>query len=155
MNTEEIFTETGRLGNKIKEHHRALDLINERCFKLMDICPHELVFKYNDKKPRKMIMDGYYFCPACGRTIQLINKEDIKISPYKNSRIINLSNLSLTGIKETYSKIRHEVYYNMDFYYNNETTDYEIQDKMEKVLKDKEKENKPKSFVLKKDKKMD
>lgn len=136
MKTEEVFAETGRIGNEVIKIKKYLEKLNKRSKKIMDICPHEIVFKYNDNHPRKMMVDGNYFCPACGKTIRCIHSNDIKKSDFKKSRIIPLLDLSLVASKETYFKIREEVYYNMDYYYNPEVDVEDQSYKMEKELED-------------------
>ena len=84
----------------------------------MAICPHEIVFKYTDDHPRKTATDGSYFCPACGKTIRCYHKEQLSETPFNNSRIIPLTDLSLFGTSEVHHIIRNEVYNNMELYYN-------------------------------------
>ncbi len=136
METKKVFEETAKIGNEVKKMKEYYNKLSNRAKKLKDECSHEIVFKYNDNHPRKMYIDGNYFCPACGKTITCINFEDIRKSFFKNSRIIPLLDLSLIATKETYSAIRKEVYENMDYYYN---TDNDIEDlsiRMEIVLQD-------------------
>ncbi len=150
MKTSEVFEETGKIGNEIVKEHIKLDKLNNRCLEIMNLCPHEIVFKYNDNHPKKLKTDGNYFCPACGKTIKCIDHNQILESPFNNSRIISLSNLSLIGNKETYSSIRNEVYCNMNFYYNTDINDDVLSSKMETILKEMQVNYLPQSKVLKK-----
>ena len=138
MSTKKIFEETGRLGNKIREEKKIIDKLHNDCLKMMEICSHELVFKYINKHPRKMIIDGYYFCPACGKNIRCIDNEMLNKSVFSKSRIIDLTNLSLEGNKDVFSSIRKEVYTNIDYYYDKEIDEDTIASTMEKILFDKQ-----------------
>ena len=134
MKTSEVFKRVNRLSDEILEEHKKLSKLNLKCLEIMNLCSHEIVFKYVDNQPRKMIIDGSCFCPACGKTITCIKKDDIKTSAFRNSRIISLTHLSLIGTKEVYSIIRNEVYDNMDIYYNKKINENELSNKMEEVL---------------------
>jgi hypothetical protein len=134
METKDVFEKSSEYGNKIKQLRKEMEDYAKKCTELWNECNHEIVFKYNNDHPRMMIIDGDYFCPACGQTIECIHSVDIIKSPFKNSKIIQLSNLSLYTSKELYSDIRGEVYFNYDFYYNPETDVDDMQNKMENVL---------------------
>ena len=138
MDTKRVFEETGRLGNEIGRLHKQLDNINMKILGLMEECPHEIVFKYMDNHPRMLMIDGTYFCPACGKSIKCIKKEQLQESSFKDSRVIPLTNLSLFGTSEVHHTIRNEVYENMDLYYDSEADIDELSSRMEELLKDKE-----------------
>ena len=138
METEKVFEETIKLGNEIRNLGIMLEQTNRKCYKMMELCPHEIVFKYNDNHPRKMVCDGNYFCPACGKSIRLVSKTQIGLSSFKDSRIIPLTNLSLVGTSELLYTIRNEVYQNMDLYYNDEVSTEDLEGRMEDILKDQE-----------------
>ena len=138
METKKVFEETGKLGYEIHKLGKQLEKVNIQCFKMMELCPHEIVFKYTDKQSKMLSIDGKYFCPACGYTIKCIQKEQIKKSEFKDSRIIPLTNLSLLGTSEDYHSIRNEVYQNMELYYNPEIDIETLSNKMEEILKNKE-----------------
>lgn len=135
METKEIFEETGRLGNEIKRLNSEIQKASSKCMDIMNDCPHEIVFKYHDNHPRKMVMDGTYFCPACGKGISCTLARQIQSTKFKDSKIIPLDNISLVGDKETLSAIRNEVYSNFDFYYSDKDIN-ELSSKMAEALKD-------------------
>ncbi len=138
MDTKKVFEETGKLGNEIHRLGKQLEKVNKQCFEMMELCPHEIVFKYTDNHPRMLLIDGTYFCPACGKTIKCIHPEQIKDSSFKDSRVIPLTNLSLFGTSEVHHTIRNEVYQNMELYYNPEIDIEKLSNRMEELLKDKE-----------------
>ena len=102
METRKIFEETGKIGNEIGRLREKIEHLNIKYLEMTKLCPHEIVFKYNDNHPRKMMIDGTYFCPACGKTIRCFGIDQIYDTPFKDSRIILLSNLSLLGTTEVH-----------------------------------------------------
>ena len=153
MDTKKVFEETGKLGNEINRLRKQLEKVNKQCLEMMDICPHEIVFKYNDNHPRMLMIDGTYFCPACGKSIRCVKPKELLKTPFKESRIISLSNLSLFGTSDVYHTIRNEVYENIDLYYDSKSTSEELSSKMEDLLKDREQRYEAPVKVLKKFKK--
>jgi len=121
MDTRKVIEETGKLGNEIYRLRKQLEKVNKQCLEMMEICPHEIVFKYNDNHPRMLMIDRTYFCPECGKSIKCIKSDQLKETPFKESQIIPLTNLSLFGTSDVYHAIRNEVYENMDLYYDNVT----------------------------------
>lgn len=138
MDTKSVFEKKDELGRKITILKEQLAMVNKKCLEVMEKCPHEIVFMYNDNYPKMLMTDGSYFCPACGKTIKCKHKEQIKDSSFRKSRIIPLSNLSLFGTSEVCDIIRNEVYQNMELYYNSDSIIDELSSKMEELLKDKE-----------------
>ena len=138
MNTKEAFYKSAFLGEKIKEEEKKVRLLVDQMEEIMNDCPHEIVFKYIDNHPRKMCIDGKYFCPACAKTIQCIHEEDRLETPFKNSRVIPLTNLSLEGSQDIYYTIRNEVYDHLDIYYNPAYSDELLSLRMESLLEDKQ-----------------
>jgi len=136
MDTKKVFEETGKLGNEIARLHKQLDDVNIKILGLMEECPHEIVFKYRDDHPRKVGLVESYYCPACGKNSHFIVAEQEQ--PFKTSRIIPLTNLSLVASSDLYHTIRNEVYMNMDFYYSLETPIEELTSQMESLLEDKQ-----------------
>ena len=136
METRKIFEETGKIGNEIGRLREKIEDLNIKYLEMTELCPHEIVFKYNDNHPRKMMIDGTYFCPACGKSIRCFGIDQIYDTPFKDSRIIFLSNLSLLGTPEVHRIMRNEVYQNMELYYNHELDIEELSSRMEEILKD-------------------
>ena len=97
-------------------------------------CPHELVFKYNNHRPKINEIDGNYFCPMCKKSIGTHSAEYFYESSFRNSRIIKLDNIFLEGNSNTLSKVRNEVLNNFEFYYDSSCTDEELADRMESTL---------------------
>lgn len=138
MDTKKVFEETGRLGNEIHRLGKQLEKINKQCYEMMELCPHDIVFKYSDNYSRMLMIDGTYYCPACGKTIECMQKAQLQESVFNDSRVIPLTNLSLFGTSEIHYIIRNEVYKKMELYYNPKMEIVELSDRMEELLKDKE-----------------
>ena len=150
METKAVFEQTLRLGDRLKELGKEIDSLNQSCLRLMTLCPHEIVFKYTDNHPKEFFIDGNYYCPACSKTIKLFQASDIKESPFKESRIIPLTNLSLLGTDFIYFLIRIEVFFNIDIYYNKNISIEELTKRMENVLKDDQYDYTPPHLLIKK-----
>ena len=86
METKRVFEETGKLGSEIHRLGKQLERVNKQCLEMMELCHHEIVFKYAYNHPRMLMIDGTYFCPACGKTVKCIQKEQLKESSFKDSR---------------------------------------------------------------------
>lgn len=126
-----IRTEIERLKDELEKSSRKKNLIKNQC-------SHEIVFKYTDNYPKKMMIDGNYICPACRKNIKCFEKGQIQTTAFKNSRIIPLTNLSLIGNIETISTIINEVYNNIDIYYDYSIPTEKLSNLMETVLEDKQ-----------------
>lgn len=150
METRKIFEETGKIGNEIGRLREKIENLNTKYLEMTELCPHEIVFKYNDNHSRKMMIDGTYFCPACGKAIKCFGIDQIYDTQFKDSRIIPLTKLSLLGTPEVYRIMRNEVYDNMDTYYDSIVSVQELSSKMEDILKDKQYEYENPKKVLKK-----
>lgn len=150
MNTRNAFYGTEELEERIKEQERQLQKLYKQLQEVKEKCPHEIVFKYMDNHPRKMYIDGHYYCPACEKTIKCNKEEDRLSTPFKASRVISLTNLSLEGSKEVYSIIRNEVYEHMDIYYNPNMCDELLSLRMESLLEEEQVDyNDPKKILEK------
>ena len=135
MDTKLIFKETELIHNRIQEAQTVIDEQRGKQLEIRELCSHEIIFKYNDNRPRKQVIDGRYVCPACGKTIQCIKKQQLNETVFKDSRVIPLTHLSLMGTKEVYASIRQEVMENLDWYYNPQIPKSILERKMEEVLK--------------------
>jgi hypothetical protein len=149
MNTEEVFDRVDEVESEISEAEETVKRLKINRDRLMDLCNHDIVFKYKDNYPRMMVFDGNYYCPACGKTLKCTDKKQIWGSEFSESRIIPLTNLSLFGSKKVHRAIRQEVRSNMDYYYDYVIPEEDLAAKMELVLKDKEKRYERPELVLK------
>ena len=133
MKTKKVFEETEKLDNRLKQLTEERKEINLSFAKMIEVCPHEIVFKFNDNCPRMMLIDKY-FCPACGKALQISGEKNIEKSPFKDSRVIPLNNLSLLGTNEDYQTIRKEVFSNYDMYYDPDANTEELSKRIEELL---------------------
>lgn len=148
MKTISIIEQNKEIKKDIKKLKEKIERYNHQLSKLQEECSHEIVFKYNDNHPRKMVIDGKYYCPACDKNIELVNKNQYLNSCFKNSKIISLTDLSLIGDIETLTKIKEEVLENMDFYYKCNNM-YELRNRMEHKLRDYQHNFNKKNKILK------
>ena len=111
-----------------------LKSISEYMQEIMSECPHELVVKIHDNHPRKMLIDGSYYCPACDMMLfNLPSYQKLSETQFKNSKVLDLAGLSLLCDRDTLDTIKSEVLSNYDEYSNG--SDLE---KLKELLKTKE-----------------
>lgn len=150
MKTIDAFNKINQINDERRGLQQQLNQLETDELVVRELCPHEIVFKYTDNHPRKMNIDGTYYCPACGKTISAVNKVDIKDSAFKKSRIIPLTNLSLLGTQEVHNTIKEEVLKNLEEYYDPVVPVEELSYIMESLLKDKQSDFLQKDKVFKK-----
>ena len=144
LNNREVFESADMLAQRRDDLENAKQQLLEEQQRLINSCSHEIVFKYNDNHPRKMPIDGHYYCPACGKVITTKKPEQIKETMFRESIIVPLTNLSLIGDRDTLSSISLEVQENMDLYYSSILTIEEMSSRMEAILADEQYDfNKP------------
>lgn len=134
METNEVFKKSIEIENEKIELKERLKRINRDYLELVSDCSHEIAFKFHDNRPRMMIIDGNYYCPACGKIEEYIFKNQYLSGSFKNSKIIDLKNIYLIKDEETLKKIREEVINNRDFYYNSKDIN-ELRIQMEDALR--------------------
>lgn len=137
MNNNNILAMTKKLENeKEKAELKLMKMkIKIEIERVIDLCPHEIVIKYSDNHSRKLIVGGNYYCPICGKSIGTNNNEFFSKTAFKNSRVIDLNNISLMGNSETLHNIKKAVIGNIDLYYNSNATDEELASRLEETLK--------------------
>ena len=135
--TQAIFDIRMKLDYEAYDLEKARKGIEKRINELSDTCHHEMVFKYMDNHSRKAMIDGHYYCPACRKNITIINQKDIDNTPFKDSRVISLTHLSLIGDSDTLETISSLVSENIDLFYYL-LSDEEIKERVSAILKDKQ-----------------
>ena len=136
MDTRRIWNETTILENEISNIREKIKVLNKKYLEVRELCPHEIVFKYTDNHPRKRLIEGTYYCPACGKLWKNFETDQIDSLPLKDSKVISLENISLLGTKENLDRIRTEVMNNQIIYYDSNISSQELALRMEEVLKD-------------------
>ena len=149
MESKKVFDETERLKNEITKEKEKLNKLLKLNLEMMNLCNHEIVFKFRNNHPSKAPIDASYFCPACGKKLLLFKKNNFKELEFKNSKVVSLTNLSLFGTSEVFDIIRNEVYNNIDLYYNNNISTEELANRMEALLKEKQIKYKSPELILK------
>ena len=136
MNKIYIFRRRQELENQKEELNHAYREVKAEEQELMNECSHDIVFQFHDNAPRKMLLEGTFYCPVCGFIQQISTKEEFKKSNIQDSRIIPLTNLSLVGNPETLEKIREEVWNKIEYYYNPNISIQELSNTMMNQLQE-------------------
>jgi len=138
MQTKTVFEKTNVLIDEVEESKKKIKALKEEITQVAAECPHEIVFKFNDNHPKKIKVEGNYFCPACMSSLRCYERGQREQSIFEGSRVIPLTDLSLIGSRRLYHMIRQETLENQDFYYNFELPTIELTMRMEEVLKKEE-----------------
>ena len=136
MKTGEVFELTTQIDDKIFQAEEAIRNLKSKYRRIHKMCPHELVFKYKDNYPKRMDYDGNYYCPACGKTIKCREEEQLFSTDFCDSRVIDLTNLSLFGSSRVLFNIKKTVRDNMDLFYDTDIKDEVLSCLMTEVLID-------------------
>lgn len=150
MKAKDIYEVKDRLEQERQRKLLELEHVNQDIRELMELCNHEVVFQYHDNHPRKMILLGTCYCPACGKKLAITAETPIQETPFKDSRIIVLKNISLLGTEKTLRVLREEVKSNMDIYYSPNSNLEELSSRMEGLLQKQEYDyDKEKTYIKK------
>ena len=100
----EIFAERLQI-DKEKEEINELERANfEKLFEVQKECGHEIVLKFHDHKPHKML---YYdcVCPACKKLEMISQTNSIEKTDFKNSKILDLTHLQEEIVRYKYGSV--------------------------------------------------
>lgn len=152
MFTEDVFSKRWELESEKEQLKQKMKKLDYQHKELIELCSHEIVVEFKDNHPRKMRIRNNYFCPACGMLITSDMKNQIEYSLINNSRIIDLTELSLKPNYEILSSIERFI-----FVYLYSSTSINI-DTLERLLKEELRQydydyNRPK-MILEKGKKV-
>lgn len=101
-----------------------LKTISEYMQDIMRECPHNVVVKIRNNHPRMIHVDGTYYCPACDMMLfNLPSYKKLADTPFKDSKVLNLAELSLLCDKDTLDTIKTEIVTNYDEYLNDQNSD--------------------------------
>ena len=138
MNTKQIFDGSEFLEIEKREYTERLDEIERKKQVIQYNCTHDIVFKYKDNNPRRILSDDNYYCPACDKNIICKIHDSFPQTVFRNSRVIPITNLSILGDRVTLKAIKKEAYSKMDYYYDKDIPIEELSSSMEKVIKSEE-----------------
>ena len=120
MDTKTVIEINNNIRNAKKKQLDYLKEMIDYSKKIMRECDHELVVRMRFGPKRKVLNDSYY-CPACDYYLETVCDPDM--TPLKNSKIIDLTCLSLDYNPELFDTIKYEIIDNFDRY--NDGLDYE------------------------------
>ena len=136
MNTKEAFEKRNRISrdfDRINKERNELYMLDDQ---LKRDCPHEVVVLFNDKNPRKKLIAGNCYCPACSRMIRVVKMEDLPKSIFGKSTVLDIRELSLIGDERTLMVIREDMYRNLDLYYGSMTDKMVLEGRLYDILAD-------------------
>lgn len=151
MNIDEIYEKKSELGNEKRNLANKYKELRQKFLELSKECNHDVVVKYRNNHPRKMLLDGHYYCPACEKVFTFESYKEFENSEIKNSDVVDLTELSLVGDDETLRVIDSEVILNYNYGMPNNMG--ELSKKISMTLKDYERDYNRKTMRLEKRKK--
>ena len=132
MSIKDIFKKRKQINEDFERINHELVKLYAEDEQLKKDCPHSLVVLFSDDGPRKKLIEGTCFCPACNLKLQIVKKEHLKKSVFRKSEIIDVRKLSLIANSETLNAIRDEIYNNIGEYINLPL--HVLEDRMTSVL---------------------
>lgn len=136
MDQKEIYETSFVLDRKINKLKEQLEEFKSKREALKGLCTHDIVIKYHDNFPSKLSYGSTCYCPACGKIIKCCFENQEMHTPFKDSRIIDLKDLSLVRSDELHFAIRKEIISNMDIYYDSSVPTETLASMMELSLVD-------------------
>lgn len=119
MDTKKVIEINDNIRKVRDKEIEYLKSISEYMQEIMLECPHELVVKIHNNHPRKMLIDGSYYCPACDMMLfNFSSYRKLAETQFKDSKVLDLVELSLLCDKDTLDTIKAEVLKNYDAYLN-------------------------------------
>ncbi len=118
MSIKDIFKKRKQINEGFERVNHELVKLYAEDEQLKKDCPHSLVVLFNDNNPRKKLIAGTCFCPACNLKLQIAKDENLEKSVFGKSEIIDVRRLSLIANSETLNAIRDEIYNNIGEYIN-------------------------------------
>ena len=108
--------------NKVEEAKKKLD---KHARELQSQCNHDIVLKIPDHKPHKIGEMYTFCCPACYRRERIHALNRFEQSPFRSSKIIDLSNLRMLDVY-TFQIMMGIIHQNYEYYYHSDATSNEL-----------------------------
>ena len=116
---------------------RSLDELKTRRIKLQEICNHQIVLKFDDKKPHKVGPIYTCVCPICDK-VKKFYADKIEESEFKDSKVIDLTKLDFKESIKIYDKIVEYIMENYNDFYENSIDSNVLRDSIYKFILEKE-----------------
>ena len=116
---------------------KSIDELKMRIIKLQDMCTHQIVLKFDDKKPHKVGCIYTCVCPICDN-VKKFYADKIEESEFKNSKIIDLTKLDFKEAVKIYDKIVEYIMENYNDFYESNIDSNLLRDAIYKFIDEKE-----------------
>ena len=91
--TNYIYNERSQLETEKFDLLESLQQVDDSLLQLQNECDHKVVLEFSSHIPHKATNTIECLCTSCGKKENLWHNHDIQKSSFKNSRIIDLTNL--------------------------------------------------------------
>ena len=132
-------TKIHQIKNELEEKklrlNSQLESVNHEINRLQEQCPHSIVFKFDDNEEIEKIGKIYLcYCPSCGKKENIYISHKLERTSFKNSRIIDLSELIIDNYNDTFEIIQNEIFDHAEYYYNENVPTKQLSETMTKVI---------------------
>lgn len=123
MDTKTVIRANQNIRAARQKQLALLQKINDYAKEIMSACPHEIVVQMRDNHPRKMLIDGSFYCPACDRILVDTTISSIGVVKlFGHSKLLQLTELSLINNDKTLDMIKKEIIEHYDEYLSGQKT---------------------------------
>ena len=117
MNGQDIIERKLEILEDIARTRKLLECHELQLSNLQIKCDHNIVFMLPVNQIHKVGPMQACFCPACGKTIKVFTRRPISKTDFKNSKVVDLTDIEMNGLKSTLEDIQFAVSINAEYYY--------------------------------------
>ena len=125
-NQIEFYNARNEINKERKELKKQLQATENNLANLQTECSHKIVLAFDDYMPHKIGRIIECFCPACGKREDIYPSHEIEKSSFKNSKLIDLTKLSISTFNEYFFNIMEHIFSNYEICYNDDISENEI-----------------------------
>ena len=122
MNSKDVINNIKNVNKELEALYIKKNSLLKQIVKLKNECSHDLVVMLCDHKEHKVGVIYDCICPACGKRVDVYPTHELENSVFKNSRVVNLTHLSIYD----YNSVLNNIVENYDYYYENSIDDSKI-----------------------------
>ena len=135
----DIYNERKQINKERKELKKQLQVTEDNLTNLQAECSHKIVLAFDDHMPHKIGRIIECFCPACGKRDDIYPSHEIEKSPFRNSKLIDLTKFPMSTFNEYLFSIIEHVFSNYENYYSDDVSEEEISESILGLVQSQEK----------------
>ena len=126
----EIYKKIQTINSDKKRLELLLSTMNDKISDLKEVCSHDLVLRFMIYKTHPIEQSCDCYCPACGKKEIIYNEYGMDNSSFKDSKIVDLKELSYNDYHDYFDDIIEFVFNNYEFCYSSDSNEDEISKKI-------------------------